>query len=166
MMKEKKREVSKREWQREESQEDRDKGKTERGSIDRKKKKELIKSSVRHIPIMIFLLLILIMLINLQPELVEKLIIVDISPATSSPNLTSMPEIFQALETVNLPTDVSMSQARSSVDGQLSKSILDSSLRSFLLTNLIQKSNGRCKCDILRFVDLFYWFSLVATTGG
>lgn len=83
-----------------------------------------------------------------QPELVEKLIVADISPVTSTSSMVAIPEIFRALESVTLPTDVGMSSARSLVDDQLSEYIPNQSLRSFLLTNLIQKSNGRCLCVI------------------
>ncbi|KAJ8956242.1 hypothetical protein NQ318_014974 [Aromia moschata] len=83
------------------------------------------------------------MLFSLKyPELVDKLIIVDISPVRTSPNLTSMPALFQAVENVNLPSNISLSQARAEVDSQLARSIPEKSLRSFLLTNLIQRNDG------------------------
>ncbi|XP_060533375.1 protein ABHD11-like isoform X2 [Cylas formicarius] len=76
------------------------------------------------------------------PEHVNKLIIVDISPVTTSPNLNQMPGLFTAMERVQLPKNVSMSKARSTVDAQLAKSIADPNLRAFLLTNLVQKDDG------------------------
>ncbi|KAJ8953715.1 hypothetical protein NQ314_007325 [Rhamnusium bicolor] len=79
---------------------------------------------------------------QLKPELVDRLIVADISPVTTSPNLNSMPALFQALESVNLPSEIPMSQARATVDLQLSKSIPEKTLRSFLLTNLVQRDNG------------------------
>ncbi|XP_018561000.1 protein ABHD11 isoform X1 [Anoplophora glabripennis] len=75
------------------------------------------------------------------PELVDRLIIADISPVRTSPQLDSTPPLFQAMENVNLPIDVSLSKARTLVDTQLSKTIPDKSLRAFLLTNLVQREN-------------------------
>lgn len=54
-----------------------------------------------------------------------------------------MPSLFAAVQNVNLPTNVPLSSARLSADMQLSKNITDKGLRSFLLTNLIQKGDGR-----------------------
>uniref|UniRef100_A0A6P7G4B1 sn-1-specific diacylglycerol lipase ABHD11 n=1 Tax=Diabrotica virgifera virgifera TaxID=50390 RepID=A0A6P7G4B1_DIAVI len=76
------------------------------------------------------------------PELVERLIVADISPVTSSPNLDTLPIIFKVVETIKLPSNIPMSQCRTIVDNELAKSIDDKALRAFLLTNLIQKSNG------------------------
>lgn len=78
-----------------------------------------------------------------QPELVEKLLVVDISPATISSDISGSSAIFRALESVKIPENLTMSQARISVDNQLSHSIQDQILRSFMLTNLVQKTNGR-----------------------
>ncbi|VEN53243.1 unnamed protein product [Callosobruchus maculatus] len=76
------------------------------------------------------------------PELVDRLIVGDISPIRNSPNLDSMPSLFQAMESVNLPSNVTMSQARSIVDEQLTKYMADKSLRAFLITNLVATHNG------------------------
>lgn len=54
-----------------------------------------------------------------------------------------MPALFAAMQNINLPKDVPLSSARMDVDQQLSKVITDKGLRSFLLTNLVQKSDGR-----------------------
>nr|CAH7741059.1 unnamed protein product [Callosobruchus chinensis] len=76
------------------------------------------------------------------PELVDRLIVGDISPIRNSPNLDSMPSLFQAMESVNLPNNVPMSQARTMVDEQLAKYMSDKSLRAFLITNLVATDNG------------------------
>ncbi|CAG9862624.1 unnamed protein product [Phyllotreta striolata] len=76
------------------------------------------------------------------PECVERLIVVDISPIRDSPQLFTMPSIFQTLERVVLPTNVPMSTCRAIVDEELSKTIEDKGLRAFLLTNLVEKSQG------------------------
>ncbi|XP_023015213.2 sn-1-specific diacylglycerol lipase ABHD11-like isoform X2 [Leptinotarsa decemlineata] len=76
------------------------------------------------------------------PELVERLVVVDISPVRTSPSMDSMPHLFQILESIILPSEMPMSKARTFVEEQLAKHIHDKSLRSFLLTNLVQKNNG------------------------
>ncbi|KAJ8917347.1 hypothetical protein NQ315_002369 [Exocentrus adspersus] len=82
------------------------------------------------------------------PELVDRLIVADMSPVGTSPQLNSMPALFQAVDNVSLPCNVALSQARSLVDAQLAKSIPDKSLRAFLLTNLVQQENGSYKWRI------------------
>lgn len=87
-----------------------------------------------------------VMLVALKyPEIVERLIVADISPIAENPSLggTLSPKIFQALENVNLPSNISMSQARAAVDLQLVKTIPDKAVRAFLLTNLVQGDSGR-----------------------
>ncbi|KAB0794734.1 hypothetical protein PPYR_12051 [Photinus pyralis] len=76
------------------------------------------------------------------PNFVDKLIIGDVSPITSSPNLRSMPTLFSAIQKVQLPSHIPMSSARLNADIQLAKNISDRGLRAFLLTNLIQKTDG------------------------
>ncbi|KAK4877768.1 hypothetical protein RN001_010274 [Aquatica leii] len=76
------------------------------------------------------------------PNFVDKLIIEDMSPATTSPTLRKMPTLFMALQNVKLPSNTPLSTARLNADAQLAKSISDKGLRSFLLTNLTQKSDG------------------------
>lgn len=89
------------------------------------------------------------MLFALQyPELVERLIIVDISPVTTSPNLHELPNLFNFMNSVKMPENIPLSQARNIVDKQLSEYILDKSLRAFLLTNLIQTDQQRYKWRI------------------
>lgn len=78
-----------------------------------------------------------------QPHLVDKLIVADISPVTTSPNLKTMPAIFNVLEKLPMPKKVPMSAARIQTDKELAKFIDDKSLRSFLLTNLVQTLDGR-----------------------
>lgn len=54
-------------------------------------------------------------MIFLQPHLVEKAIIVDVSPVTTSPALKNMGEIFGAMRRVSLPSDIGLPEARYSV---------------------------------------------------
>lgn len=78
------------------------------------------------------------MLLALQrPELVERLIAVDISPAktTTTSNISSY---VAAMKSVNIPDKMSLSQARKLADEQLSRAVQDMTQRQFLLTNLVE----------------------------
>ncbi|RZC40541.1 Abhydrolase 6 and/or PGAP1 domain containing protein [Asbolus verrucosus] len=77
-----------------------------------------------------------------NPDFVEKLIVADISPVTTSPNLRTMPSLFNVLQSLSMPKNVPMSVARSLTDTQLKRFIADKGLRNFLLTNLVQKLDG------------------------
>jgi abhydrolase domain-containing protein 11 len=59
-----------------------------------------------------------------QPELVEKLIVVDISPVAVSPGLSTMPKYFEAMMSVELGKNIPLSQARRLADQQLAKYVL------------------------------------------
>lgn len=79
----------------------------------------------------------------LQPQLVEKAIIVDISPVRSSPQLTSMETIFGSMLEVKVPSELDMKAARSSADKQLQKHITYPETRSFIMMNFVRKPDGR-----------------------
>lgn len=82
------------------------------------------------------------MLLALQrPELVERLVAVDISPVetTSSSNF---PAYIAAMRAIDIPDEVSRSCARKLADKQLSSLIQDMAVRQFLLTNLVE-ADGR-----------------------
>ncbi|KAL3272194.1 hypothetical protein HHI36_022677 [Cryptolaemus montrouzieri] len=77
------------------------------------------------------------------PKLVEKLIVVDISPISTSPDISLMPVYMRALQSLNIPSNLTLSRARLAADLQLNESgMKDKGLRAFLLTNLIQKQDG------------------------
>lgn len=59
-----------------------------------------------------------------QPELVEKLVVVDISPVAVSPGLLTMPKYFEAMMSVKLFKNIPLSKARRMADEQLAKSVL------------------------------------------
>lgn len=79
---------------------------------------------------------------NFQPHLVEKAIIVDVSPITTSPQLKSMGEIFAAMRRVSLPNDIGLPEARIMADQQIKEFIPDKVTRSFILMNLYRAVNG------------------------
>ncbi|XP_076129656.1 sn-1-specific diacylglycerol lipase ABHD11 isoform X2 [Alosa pseudoharengus] len=73
-----------------------------------------------------------------QPTLVERLVVVDISPAQSG-SVTNFPIYIQAMKDVSVPRDVPRSTARRLVEDQLRKHVKERSLRQFLLTNLVEE---------------------------
>ncbi|KAJ9600716.1 hypothetical protein L9F63_026147 [Diploptera punctata] len=84
-----------------------------------------------------------VMLLGLRyPELVEKLIVVDISPVNVSANLSTMPKYFEAMKSVKIDENIPLSKARKIADEQLAKHI------SFLLTNLVEAEGGSYKWRI------------------
>ncbi|XP_045850300.1 protein ABHD11 isoform X2 [Meles meles] len=82
------------------------------------------------------------MLLALQrPELVERLIAVDISPVETTPS-SNFPSYMAAMRAVDIPDGVPRSSARKLADEQLSTVIQDLAERQFLLTNLVE-AHGR-----------------------
>lgn len=63
------------------------------------------------------------------PELVEKLIVIDMSPVRVSPSLTEMIKLFHAMKTVTLDGTPTLSKARKMADEQLSQSIPSERIR-------------------------------------
>ncbi|XP_027717496.1 LOW QUALITY PROTEIN: protein ABHD11-like [Vombatus ursinus] len=76
-----------------------------------------------------------------KPELVERLVSVDISPLVA----TDMPKIFKivpAMKTINILGDVSNSEAFEIVDEYLKLFVKDSSIRQYLFNSLV-RVNGQ-----------------------
>lgn len=76
----------------------------------------------------------------LQPDLVERAIIVDVSPKPfdlSSSSIKILQNNFKIMREVNLPKGLTIHEARQMVDRQLKVKLTDKSLRDFLLTNLV-----------------------------
>ncbi|GLV37073.1 uncharacterized protein CBL_02096 [Carabus blaptoides fortunei] len=83
------------------------------------------------------------MLFALQwPELVDRLIVADISPVSTSNSENTMLRYFEVLQSVTVPDNVSLSAARVLADTHLARVIPDKGVRAFLLTNLVQKADG------------------------
>ncbi|XP_004761725.1 protein ABHD11 isoform X2 [Mustela putorius furo] len=76
-----------------------------------------------------------------RPELVERLIAVDISPVQTTPS-SNFPSYMAAMRAVDIPDGVPRSSARKLADEQLSTVIQDLAERQFLLTNLVE-AGGR-----------------------
>ncbi|XP_037010658.2 protein ABHD11 isoform X2 [Artibeus jamaicensis] len=82
------------------------------------------------------------MLLSLQrPELVDRLIAVDISPVETTIS-SKFPAYVAAMRAIDIPNEVPHSYARKLADKQLSPLIKDLVLRQFLLTNLVE-ADGR-----------------------
>ncbi|XP_060814118.1 protein ABHD11 isoform X1 [Bombus pascuorum] len=79
------------------------------------------------------------------PQLVEKLIIVDMSPVRVSPQLMEMEKIFKAMRTVNLEGIATLTKARTSIRNQLASGIKSLPLRQFLVMNLVEADIGKYK---------------------
>ncbi|KAL1500823.1 hypothetical protein ABEB36_006259 [Hypothenemus hampei] len=79
------------------------------------------------------------------PDLLENLIVVDISPISLSPSLNEMTEILKVMNRVQIPTNVALSKARSLVEEQLANTIREKDVRAFILTNLIPAGEASYK---------------------
>ncbi|KAI8442313.1 hypothetical protein MSG28_005853 [Choristoneura fumiferana] len=75
-------------------------------------------------------------------DLVSSLIIVDISPVKTSPQIFSMANLFDAMSSVSVRPGIAMSKARKLADEQLKSITPDVNLRNFLITNLVQTNTG------------------------
>jgi pimeloyl-ACP methyl ester carboxylesterase len=75
------------------------------------------------------------------PERVAKLVVVDIAPRASPPDLEY---IFQAL----LSLDLRIFRTRKEIDHALAKRIPDESLRGFLLKNVTRNKDGKFEWEI------------------
>uniref|UniRef100_A0A182SL23 sn-1-specific diacylglycerol lipase ABHD11 n=1 Tax=Anopheles maculatus TaxID=74869 RepID=A0A182SL23_9DIPT len=73
------------------------------------------------------------------PELVEKAIIVDISPSTGlGTSNTNIPLFLQSMKMIQISPDATIHQARKIADEQLSRIVAEKPLRDFLITNLVK----------------------------
>ncbi len=82
------------------------------------------------------------------PHLVEKLVIVDVSPVnrrfdTMTGSEWNMSHFFHVTRSVEFPQDCSLFQARQIADGQMAKRIHDPGKRAWLLMNVHQDENGK-----------------------
>uniref|UniRef100_A0A3Q4BE15 sn-1-specific diacylglycerol lipase ABHD11 n=1 Tax=Mola mola TaxID=94237 RepID=A0A3Q4BE15_MOLML len=74
-----------------------------------------------------------------QPALVERLVVVDISPSQTS-TFTSFRHYIQAMQEVKISSDIPRSTARRMAEDQLRSLVENRSERQFLLTNLVEQN--------------------------
>ncbi|XP_032668342.1 protein ABHD11-like isoform X2 [Odontomachus brunneus] len=79
------------------------------------------------------------------PHNVEKLVVVDMSPVSASPNLLQMTTIFEAMRSVNVDGSPNLSKARQMVNKQFARFIKPLALRQFLAANLVEVDSGKYK---------------------
>ncbi|KAF7406497.1 hypothetical protein HZH68_005866 [Vespula germanica] len=79
------------------------------------------------------------------PHLIEKLVVVDMSPARASPNLIEMVKIFKVMNSIILDGIPSLSKARKTAEEQLAEVIKPLPLRQFLTMNIVEAEPGKYK---------------------
>lgn len=78
-----------------------------------------------------------------HPHLVEKLVVVDISPVSPiGTSRTDIPLFINAMRAIEIPDKYTIHQGRKVADERLSEIISEKSLRDFLITNLVKTDNG------------------------
>ncbi|XP_031835129.1 sn-1-specific diacylglycerol lipase ABHD11 [Nomia melanderi] len=82
------------------------------------------------------------------PELVEKLVVVDMSPVRTSPQLKEMEKIFHAMRSVNLNGNPTLTKTRRMAEEQLMDTIKSVSLCQFLIMNIVEADVGKYKWRI------------------
>ncbi|KAL4608415.1 protein ABHD11 isoform X1 [Arapaima gigas] len=75
----------------------------------------------------------------LQPDLVERLVVVDISPVQTTTR-TNFHAYIQAMRGVKIASDIPRSTARRLAEDQLRDLVKERSVRQFLLTNLVEQN--------------------------
>lgn len=79
----------------------------------------------------------------LYPQLVERLIVVDISPVSPiGTSRTDIPLFLKAMKSIELANNLTIHQGRKVADERLSEIIDEKSLRDFLITNLAKSETG------------------------
>ncbi|KAK7063012.1 hypothetical protein SK128_006039 [Halocaridina rubra] len=73
----------------------------------------------------------------MEPSIVEKLLVLDISPLGVSGSVSTLPIFVEIMSKVRVPPDLNMAQARAYVDELLSTVVKEKGIRQFLLTNLV-----------------------------
>ncbi|XP_001863078.2 protein ABHD11 [Culex quinquefasciatus] len=73
------------------------------------------------------------------PQLIDRAVIVDISPTTGlGTSNTNIPLFLQSMKQIQIAPEETIHQARKTADTQLAKIIAEKPLRDFLITNLVK----------------------------
>lgn len=75
--------------------------------------------------------------------MVEKLIVIDISPVSMPSDFSSMDTIFVAMKNLQVPKDLSMGLGRKYAETEMLKAINSRSTVDFMLMNLRKHADGR-----------------------
>ena len=79
------------------------------------------------------------------PELVEKLIVVDMSPMTTGSNKAEIVRIIHAMRAVNLDGSPTLTKARKTAEEQLIRAVKPLPVRQFLTMNIVEADMGKYK---------------------
>ncbi|KAK4313761.1 hypothetical protein Pmani_014917 [Petrolisthes manimaculis] len=77
----------------------------------------------------------------IEPSVVEKLVVLDISPVGTSTSISTLPRFLEIMRKVTLPPTVNIQEARTHIDNLLQPVIQDAGVRQFLISNLIFAEN-------------------------
>ncbi|ROT64869.1 hypothetical protein C7M84_017186 [Penaeus vannamei] len=78
----------------------------------------------------------------MEPSVVEKLLVLDISPYGVSNSISSLPIFVEIMRKVQVPSHLNIVEARTYVDNLLLPAVPERGIRQFLLTNLIRDEEG------------------------
>lgn len=79
---------------------------------------------------------------SLQPDLVDKLIVVDITQLNFSNNSEQITEMLKILRNLKIDNSLSLPEARRTTSEQLAKIGVNQATRDFVLLNLVKNSNN------------------------
>ncbi|XP_054728605.1 protein ABHD11 isoform X1 [Anastrepha obliqua] len=77
-----------------------------------------------------------------HPDLVERVIVIDISPISVPRDFDQMERIFQAMESIDIPVKHSLSQGRKIAENQIKDAVRNQATVDFILMNLKKRDNG------------------------
>lgn len=91
-----------------------------------------------------------------QPDLVEKAIILDISPVSIPRDFSQMEKIFLAMKNISVPPNTSMPEGRAIVEKQIKSAVEDKGTVDFIMLNLKKLNSGEYEecvkcCELLIF---------------
>ncbi|XP_047098779.1 protein ABHD11-like isoform X1 [Schistocerca piceifrons] len=92
-----------------------------------------------------------------HPELVEKLVVVDVSPRRVSPSFTTVKKYLEAMQQIEFGKSMSLSAARKLIEQKLSPIVKVPAVCQFLAMNVTQAENGemKWKVNLDTLVDTF-----------
>ncbi|XP_076281208.1 sn-1-specific diacylglycerol lipase ABHD11 [Lasioglossum baleicum] len=82
------------------------------------------------------------------PELVEKLVVVDMSPVRASPQLWEIGKLLKIMSNVKLSASPTLTKTRRMAEEQLAENIKSVPLRQFLIMNIVEADIGKYKWRI------------------